>query len=176
LQGGAPWSIAVALALAATATAVLAARRPRRASGPQAKAGARVEAAALAHDLRTPLIALWGTSEMLARLRSKKTVSGRPLLKKLVDLYAADVPGQIAQLRAAAERGNVADLQVTAHRLEGSSSAFGARALAALAADIELLARSGDATAAVALVADLEQAWPGTRDALAGATEPAAAG
>jgi CheY-like chemotaxis protein len=114
--------------------------------------------------------------ELLARLRSKKTGPGRPLLGKLVDLYAADVPGQIAQLRAATERGNAADLQVTAHRLKGSSSAIGAKALGALAAEIELLARGGDATAAAALVADLEQAWPGTRDALADATEPAAAG
>ena len=103
---------------------------------------------------------------IVASLRSQRIAPGLPLLDKLVDLYVADAPGQIEGLREAATRGAAVELAATAHRLTGSSGVIGARTIGALASKIELLARASDMRTAVPIVADLEQAWPATRDAL----------
>jgi CheY-like chemotaxis protein/HPt (histidine-containing phosphotransfer) domain-containing protein/two-component sensor histidine kinase len=107
---------------------------------------------------------------IVASLRSQASASGQPLLHTLADLYGADTPGQIDKLREAAARGAAAELALAAHRLAGSSGVIGAKALGALASKIELLARVGDLSGAAPIVADLERAWPATRDALVRAT------
>ena len=91
----------------------------------------------------------------------------RPALGEFLRLFAADTPRQMARLRQAAQRGDAAELAQTAHRLAGSSSTVGAKLLGALAAKLETLARAGDAPGSAALLADLERAWPATREALA---------
>jgi signal transduction histidine kinase/HPt (histidine-containing phosphotransfer) domain-containing protein len=103
---------------------------------------------------------------IVASLRAQLTEPGLPLLHRLVDLYVADTPEQIAGLRQATARGAAAELAATAHRLTGSSGVIGARAIGALASKIEALARASDIQTAAPIVADLEQAWPATRDAL----------
>ncbi len=107
---------------------------------------------------------------IVSSLLSQPPSPERTGLVEFVELYAADAPEQIARIRDAAGRGDAAELALTAHRLTGSSSAVGARRLGALASKIESLARAGDVSGTEPLVAELERAWPVTREALASAS------
>jgi CheY-like chemotaxis protein len=98
---------------------------------------------------------------------SARASAERPALGEFLKLFAADTPRQMARLRQAAQRWDAAELAQTAHRLAGSSSTVGAKLLGTLAAKLEALARAGDAPGSTALLADLERAWPATREALA---------
>jgi CheY-like chemotaxis protein/HPt (histidine-containing phosphotransfer) domain-containing protein len=107
---------------------------------------------------------------VVASLSAHETTPGHSSFERLVDLYVADTPGQLALVRGAADRGDGADLARTAHRLKGSSSVIGARVLVALASEIESLARAGSVQRAAPVVADLERAWTATRGALESVT------
>ena len=56
---------------------------------------------------------------------------------ELIDLYLADSPNRVEQMRAAAAKNDAAALKVAVHTLKGSSSNLGAKPLAKLCAEFE---------------------------------------
>ena len=62
---------------------------------------------------------------------------------ELVDTFLADVPQQLAELRAAVAAGTAADAVRPAHTLKGTAASIGARAVEATSRSIEEGARAG---------------------------------
>ncbi len=87
-------------------------------------------------------------------------------LDELIDTYLADAPEQIAQLRAAAQRGAIADLVRPAHSLKTNSANMGAERLTALCRSLETAARGGTVDDAIERVAAAEAEFGAVRAAL----------
>ena len=80
---------------------------------------------------------------MLDSFRSLR-VPGQPdPVAELVDLFLADLPNRLAALRSAVSERNLPAVKSASHTLKGSASNVGGRRLAALCADLELLAANG---------------------------------
>ncbi|MFO1461766.1 MAG: PAS domain S-box protein [Verrucomicrobiota bacterium] len=80
---------------------------------------------------------------MLDSFRSLR-VPGQPdPVAELVDLFLADLPNRLAALRFAVTEENLPAVKSASHTLKGSASNVGGRRLAALCADLELLAGNG---------------------------------
>jgi HPt (histidine-containing phosphotransfer) domain-containing protein len=80
---------------------------------------------------------------MLDSFRSLR-VPGQPdPVAELVDLFLEDLPNRLAALRSAVTEGNLPAVKSASHTLKGSASNVGGRRLAALCADLEVLAGSG---------------------------------
>jgi HPt (histidine-containing phosphotransfer) domain-containing protein len=75
------------------------------------------------------------------------------LLREIVGLFLEDCPRMIEDLEHAADAADAGALRRAAHTLKGSVAVLGARALAAVAREIEELARAGDLEAAEGAVA-----------------------
>ena len=88
---------------------------------------------------------------------------------ELVDTFLADVPQQLAELRAAVATGTAADAVRPAHTLKGTAGSIGARAVEALSRSIEEGARTGSGDGLEAQVGELERALADLETALAGA-------
>ena len=89
----------------------------------------------------------------------------------LVDTFLADVPLQLAELRAAVATGTAADAIRPAHTLKGTAASIGARAVEATSRSIEERARAGSADGLEAQVGELERAVADLEVALARARE-----
>jgi HPt (histidine-containing phosphotransfer) domain-containing protein len=72
---------------------------------------------------------------------------GSGLLGDVVDLWAAQLPVALDQIRTAAASGDTAALAAAAHGLRGSSANVGARRLAEACAVVEEAARGGTGVA-----------------------------
>lgn len=84
------------------------------------------------------------------------TPPGEPdVLKEVLQLFLADVPGRIERLRTAWQAGNALELQRAAHSLKGSAGNIGAHALLAVCSAIDEQGRSGDLTRLDDLIASL---------------------
>ena len=68
-------------------------------------------------------------------------------LRELVELFFRDAEPRLAQMKTAAESGDLAKLGALAHTLKGSASNLGARRLSTLCAQIEKQSKAGEATA-----------------------------
>ncbi len=79
----------------------------------------------------------------------------RDFLQELIETFLLDAPEQFAALRTALEPPDAATFQRAAHSLKSNAAAFGAADLAALCRQLEEIGKSGDLSAAAAL---LEQA------------------
>jgi HPt (histidine-containing phosphotransfer) domain-containing protein len=84
----------------------------------------------------------------------------------LVATYVAEGGDHLAAMEAAASAGDAGAIVRPAHTLKSSSAALGALRLAAMARDIELSGRAGDAWGLAQRVADARTAWDETLDAL----------
>jgi HPt (histidine-containing phosphotransfer) domain-containing protein len=80
----------------------------------------------------------------LDSLRQLGELTGKPLLREVLDLYRAETPKRLEKMREALLRSNAQDLTFTAHSLKGSSAQIGAVRVAALSAEIEQRAKRGD--------------------------------
>ncbi len=80
------------------------------------------------------------------------------LMREIVDLFLADAPRLLDELRAAVAAGDAGLLKRAAHTIKGSASNFGAREVVEVAAALEAMGRDGDLARAEA-----------TRDRLEGA-------
>lgn len=67
-----------------------------------------------------------------------------------------DLPGQLAEVKAALNVQDLARLRRAAHTLKGTLATFSARRAEACAQQMERLAQGGDAAACVALLPRLE--------------------
>jgi two-component system sensor histidine kinase/response regulator len=95
----------------------------------------------------------------------------RELLREIIELFQAESPGMLAEIRAAATAGDAARLRRAAHSVKGAVAHFGARHAFDTARRLESLARDGNLTDAEAACAALEQEVVRLRpalDALAG--------
>ena len=91
-----------------------------------------------------------GTFRELERLQQ----SSPGIVVELIDLWMEDAPERVAEMKTAADGGAVDDLVRLAHGLSSSSAHLGARHLASFCQRIETLAKSGDPSGALALVAE----------------------
>jgi CheY-like chemotaxis protein len=96
----------------------------------------------------------------LAGLGPGKSVD--PLIRQFLEL----MPGRVDAMTAAAERGDLEELEREAHGLKGSSATLGAVRLATACAALEQAGADGDLARALTLVAELVDAAGATRVAL----------
>jgi HPt (histidine-containing phosphotransfer) domain-containing protein len=79
------------------------------------------------------------------------------LLREVVQLFLAECPRRMADLRQALAQGDADALQCAAHSLKGSAGNFNAEAVVAAAGRLEMMGRLGDLTGARDACAVLEQ-------------------
>lgn len=103
-------------------------------------------------DDNTPLI----DANAVENLRALRMEGEPDPLAELVELFVADTPGRLAEMKSAAQRSDAESLEAAAHSLKGSASNLGAARIAARCARIMQHARNGEFAAASKLVAPLD--------------------
>jgi HPt (histidine-containing phosphotransfer) domain-containing protein len=103
---------------------------------------------------------------VLHRLRALQTEGEPDIVADVAGVFLADVPGRLLLIREAVESGDQATAERLAHSLKSSAAMLGARALSRIAADLETRARDGVVDRGDPQVAELEQAFAATREAL----------
>jgi HPt (histidine-containing phosphotransfer) domain-containing protein len=93
---------------------------------------------------------------MLANLRRLEAATGETLLPRLLASFAAVTPPRLAALREAIATGDAHAVNQGAHTLNGSSANLGARHLAKLCEDLEMLGQTSDLSHAVSILASIE--------------------
>lgn len=79
------------------------------------------------------------------------------LLRELVELFAAEVPGMLARIEAAIKDGSASELEKASHKIKGSVLQFSAHAAVAIALELEENGRLGSIGGAEALLTRLTQ-------------------
>jgi len=95
--------------------------------------------------------AVFDLPEALARVRGK-----RALLRKMADLFLADCPGLLTQIRTALAADDQPALEWAAHRIKGSAANLSAQRVARVSGRLEEIARLGHLAEAGATCAELE--------------------
>jgi HPt (histidine-containing phosphotransfer) domain-containing protein len=85
---------------------------------------------------------------------------------EIADTYREDTPVQLATITAAVEAGDASALVAPAHTLKSSSASVGAMRVAALAQELEALARSGDVPDGTSRLDALRQEYALAEEAL----------
>jgi CheY-like chemotaxis protein/nitrogen-specific signal transduction histidine kinase/HPt (histidine-containing phosphotransfer) domain-containing protein len=97
-------------------------------------------------------------AEVFDRTAALKHVGGdEELLKELAELFLKEGPCQLQDLRDALAAGDVPRIRRAAHTLKGSAKTFAAADADAAAHRLEIMAHSGDLSAAPAAAAALEE-------------------
>lgn len=84
---------------------------------------------------------------------------GHGLLSEMIEIFREDTPERLRDILAAAEAGDAHALSRAAHALKGGAGALGAKALQALAADLEAEAEEALAAGTPDLAPRLEDAF-----------------
>lgn len=79
------------------------------------------------------------------------------LLRELVELFAAEVPGMLARIEKAIKHGSPSDLEKASHKIKGSMLQFSAHAAAAIALQLEENGRIGSMAGTERLLQKLRQ-------------------
>ncbi|MGH9633555.1 MAG: Hpt domain-containing protein [Candidatus Angelobacter sp.] len=79
------------------------------------------------------------------------------LLRELVDLFAAEVPGMLARIEKAIKHGSPSDLEKASHKIKGSMLQFSAHAAANIALKLEESGRIGSMAGTGNLLQNLRQ-------------------
>jgi CheY-like chemotaxis protein/HPt (histidine-containing phosphotransfer) domain-containing protein len=103
---------------------------------------------------------------VLDGLRELERAGAPGLVKKITDLFLQDTPRQLADLWDSLQRGDSVGLVKVAHTLKGSADNLGARKMARICAELEVLGEAHTIGIAASLVADLESQFESVRDAL----------
>jgi CheY-like chemotaxis protein len=85
----------------------------------------------------------------------------------VIQIYLADTPDLLRQLRQSIEAGDVATVYRAAHSLKSSSAIFGAQDLADVCREIETAARAGSLEGAAVKAAEIETHYERVKPALA---------
>jgi CheY-like chemotaxis protein len=105
--------------------------------------------------------------EVIDDLRALDALSGKSVLKEMVEVFLRDGPAMIGAVEAAVAASDVPGAGRAAHKLKGSAAALGVYRVAFVASGIEEAAASGDLDAttqgARALTAALEAVEPALR-------------
>jgi HPt (histidine-containing phosphotransfer) domain-containing protein len=135
---------------------------------------------AVQRPTREPSLAVGGVSELKLQERDpgdvldpvaleslRATVGGdSEFLIELIDTFLEDAPMLLADLGQAAEQGDADELRLAAHSLKSNSADFGARALAALCKELEMMGKTGALDGAVERVAQVEAEYERVKIAL----------
>jgi two-component system sensor histidine kinase/response regulator len=82
--------------------------------------------------------------DRLAELRHlDSTENGSALVGRLVDAFLASAPADLADLRAAIQRGDATAVDHVAHRLKGAAGTLGSTGMVEVCEEVEALARAG---------------------------------
>ncbi len=103
---------------------------------------------------------------MLARLQTDLGGGDPAIVAELIEMFLADTPLQLAEMRQALLDGDAAIVQRAAHTLKSSSASLGAQALASLCGALELLARDGQLDRAGEHLVQIEAAFAQVEAAL----------
>jgi len=101
--------------------------------------------------------------EALNRLRR---VGGPDLIRKLIQLFLANLPLRVEVALAGLRGGNWAEVERAGHSLKSSAAYLGLREISERAAMLELLAANGGGSDVEPLLQDLSGAIPAFRDHL----------
>ena len=103
---------------------------------------------------------------ILANLRRLEVASGRAIIAQLFASFSTVTPSRFAALRAAIATTNARAINMQAHTLKGSSATMGARRMARLCGDLEMLSQTDDLTHAASIFAAIEVEFSCVRMAL----------
>jgi PAS domain S-box-containing protein len=87
-------------------------------------------------------------------------------LREMFETFLADAPGMLAEMRQSLEQGDAATLRRTAHSLKSNSADFGAKTLADLCREVEMMGKTGALDGASEKLASVEVEWAQVRVAL----------
>ncbi|MBX3735497.1 MAG: Hpt domain-containing protein [Candidatus Didemnitutus sp.] len=104
--------------------------------------------------------------EAIEALRAVSPDDEGAFFRELIDIFLADTPIRIAELRNAVDAANAGAAVRAAHSIKGSAGNFGAQNLAQLALELETLAKSSQLAAVAARFGELEQAFAAVQGAL----------
>jgi CheY-like chemotaxis protein/HPt (histidine-containing phosphotransfer) domain-containing protein len=85
---------------------------------------------------------------------------GAALVGRVIGAFLADTPARLALIRDAGRTGNAEALRKAAHALKSSCANVGAERLAAFAAELEAIGRSGAVAGSAALLERTDAEWP----------------
>jgi len=102
----------------------------------------------------------------LAQLRAMSRPGERDFLTLLIDQYLSDSAKNVAELRTAWTKGDIAQLRSLAHKLRGGAKNLGATELSKLAADIEDKAERNSTDGMEFLLARFEKAYLDSKEIL----------
>jgi CheY-like chemotaxis protein len=93
----------------------------------------------------------------LDSLRHLGEMSGKPLVREIVDSFLAETPRRLELMKEAVRRSDAAALAFIAHSLKGSSGQIGAVRVSSLSFELEQKGKSADLVSAAALLTELER-------------------
>jgi HPt (histidine-containing phosphotransfer) domain-containing protein len=105
--------------------------------------------------------------EVLAELRQFQGEGESDIVQELAEAFQSETPPLLEALHVAVREEQSEALQRAAHNLKGSSYNLGARTMAALSAELEMLGKSGTVEGAAELVTRLEREYQRVCAALA---------
>ncbi len=103
---------------------------------------------------------------VLANLRKLEAATGRAIMAQLLESFSTVTPSRFVALRAAIATADAPAINMEAHTLKGSSANMGARRMARLCGDLEMLSQTDDLTHAASILADIEVEFACVRMAL----------
>lgn len=106
-------------------------------------------------DPQTPAI----DPETIETLRMLQEDGGPDLVSELFDLFYADVPARLVELKGACTKSDAAMLASVAHGLKSASANIGCLGFSEICKRLEVLGRSQSCSGAVELVGYLEQEY-----------------
>src|SRR5947209_1196608 len=104
---------------------------------------------------------------VLVELRQFQGEGEPDIVRELAEAFAFETPPLLETLRQAVAEGQPEQLRRAAHNLKGSSNNLGARTMAALSAELEIIGKNGTVERAEELVTRLEQEYQRVCQALA---------
>jgi HPt (histidine-containing phosphotransfer) domain-containing protein len=103
---------------------------------------------------------------VIANLRKLEAATGRAILAQLLASFSTVTPSRFAALRVAIATGDAFAINMAAHTLKGSSATVGARRMARLCGDLEMLSQTDDLTHAASMLVSIEIEFAYVRMAL----------
>ena len=90
------------------------------------------------------------------------------LLRTVVEVFLADAPQQIQELKSSELAGSCEEMRRQAHSLKSAAGSAGALVLQELAQDLELAGEAGDLSGAQLLLREIDGAFEQLKRVLAG--------
>jgi two-component system sensor histidine kinase/response regulator len=109
---------------------------------------------------------------VISDLREISKKSGHDVLRKTAEVFFAEAPKHIAELRATIGVHDLARAAQIAHQLKGAAGCVGITRVRELCAEIEANSKKGNADNTEEALADIEAEVSGAREALLGSSQP----